>query len=84
MLLDRAQVQRAEGLGHVEFGMPLNWVTQNQSLDPPLPYSASLSSPWENPTSVQFLPLAIDLVLVAALLTVCWLLLRAVQAKRSA
>lgn len=56
LLLDKVQVQTQPVLSHVALGMPLNWVSQDRGLDPPLPYSAGFISPWENPTTVDWLP----------------------------
>jgi len=68
MLLDRAQVQTQQELAHVAFGMPLNWVTQTQGLDPPLPFSTQFISPWENPTDIALLPLALNLIVIGLVL----------------
>jgi hypothetical protein len=72
MLLDRVEVQSEQGLGNVAFGMPLSWVTQDQSLDPPLPYSASFASPWENPTTISWVPLVLNVVIVGLVLAGLW------------
>ena len=81
MLLDKVEVQTEQGLGHVAFGMPLNWVTQDQGLDPPVPYSATFASPWENPTALEWLPLVLNVVIVGLVLAGVW---RVVVALRSA
>ncbi|HST86633.1 MAG TPA: hypothetical protein VLL08_33150 [Kineosporiaceae bacterium] len=71
-LLDRAQVQTQQELEHVAFGMPLNWVTQTQSLDPPLPYSTEFLSPWENPSHIDLLPLALNMIILGLVLAGIW------------
>ena len=84
MLIDKVEVQAQEGLDQVAFGMPLNWVTQQQTLDPPLPYSANFISPWENPTAIEWLPLALNLLLVGVVLAGVWRLVLALRSSRSA
>jgi hypothetical protein len=45
-LIDHATVVSRSGLGHVGFGLPLVWLSQDQSsLDPSLPMNATLISP---------------------------------------
>ncbi len=72
-LNDFATVTGREALGRVMFGYPLNWLAQNQTtLDPPFPATVSPASPWENPTSVAFGPLLVDVLAVYGLLLVGW------------
>ena len=80
VLADKVEVQTGQGLGHVAFGMPLSWVTQDQTLDPSLPYGAGFASPWENPTTNEGLPLVLDVVIVGLVLAGVW---RAVLALRA-
>jgi hypothetical protein len=84
MLLDKADVQTEQGLRTVAFGMPLNWVTQDQALDPSLPYSASFASPWENPTTIEWVPLVLSVVIVGLVLAGVWRLVLALPSGRSA
>lgn len=67
------------------FGYPLDWLAQNQTtLDPPFPARLSPASPWENPTSVAFGPLLVDVLVVYVVLVVGWLVGRsALRAIRS-
>jgi hypothetical protein len=84
MLLDTVEVRTEQGLGAVAFGMPLSWVTQDQALDPPLPYSASFASPWENPTTIEWLPLVVSVVIVGLVLAGVWRVVLALPSGRSA
>ena len=85
-LLDRVRITRPEELAsEVGFGLPFDWVAQQQySLDPPLPYSASLRSPWEHVTSAQLVPFVVDVVLVWLAVVVAWVLLRGLLSRRGA
>ena len=79
--VDRAHVASHYALSNVAFGMPLNWLNQNQaSLDPPLPHSARLLSPWEYPTDLSLGLLVIDLLVVLALLVGSRFLIRSITA----
>ena len=53
-LLDHDTVASQQDLSVVQFGLPLDWVTQDQSgLDPPdFPRHQSLASPLEHPTAL--------------------------------
>lgn len=72
LFLDRVQVQSRQELARVELGLPLNWVTQNQRTDPPLPWRTGLLSPWENATTTAWLPLVLNVAIVGLLLTGVW------------
>ncbi len=72
VLLDEVEVRSQQGFGRVAFGGPLNWITQDQALDPPFSHSASIASPWENPTAIDWLPLVVNLVVVGLVLAVVW------------
>lgn len=82
-VLDRVQVQSQGQLARVAFGKPLAWVTQNQTLDPPMPHSATFLSPWAHPTTIQVLPLAIDVALVGVVLTAVWCAVRGLRSRHS-
>ena len=84
LVLDKAQVQSQQELARVGLGMPLNWVTQDQGIDPPLPWSTSFLSPWDNPTTIAWLPLTVNLVIVGLVLAGVWVGLQAVRGRRSA
>ena len=73
-LVDRPTVTAHGALGRVTFGYPLGWLAQDQTaLDPSLPARLSPTSPWENPTSVTFGPLLVDVLVIYAVLLVVWL-----------
>ena len=62
--------ERAEQ-ANLGFGWPFAWAHQDQSaMDPPLPRTLGLTSPWEHPTSVSVGAFAVSVlaVLVALLL----------------
>ena len=81
--VDRAHVASHDALSTVPFGLPLNWLNQNQgALDPPLPHSARLLSPWEYPTDLSLGLLVIDLIVVLALLVGSRFLIRSIRAAR--
>ena len=83
LVLDKVQVQTQQELGHVAFGMPLVQVTQHQVIDPPLPWHTSFMSPWENPTNIDWLPLALNVVVVGLVLVGVWRAVLAVRSSRS-
>ncbi len=84
VLVDRVEVTTATGLGHVVFGAPLSWVMQDQAGDPSFPYVASLGSPWEDPSTIAWLPLVVDLVVVGLVLAGVWRALLALRSGRPA
>ena len=53
---------------HVELGLPLPFIVQDQSISPPLPWQTSLETPRENPTRIIWLQFLIDIVIVFGLL----------------
>jgi len=62
-------VHRQSDLAQARFGLPMQFVVQDQSrLTPPLPYRTSLSSPWEFPTRVLGLQFLFNIVIVFAML----------------
>ena len=66
-LTDQVLASRKADLRSVDFGWPLVWVHQDQSsYDPPFPTQLSLSSPWENPTSVSLGAVLADVLFVFA------------------
>lgn len=83
MLLDKVEVLTQQGLRDVEFGAPLNWVTQDQALDPLLPYSASFASPWEHSTTVDWLTLALNLAIAGVVLVGAWRATLLARSRRS-
>ena len=70
-------VNDADDLKKVTFGFPIPFVTQDLSAyDPPFPYEISLSSPWENPTSVNFIFLFASFLIVLVPVVVVYSYLR--------
>jgi hypothetical protein len=72
LLIPVPMVERAENT-RVEFGYPLNFVTQEQYAGaigypegPSLPYPLIILSPWENPTQIRWIPLLANLVSVSS------------------
>lgn len=64
-ILTTETVNNADDLKTVRFGFPIPFVTQDLSgYDPPFPYKMSLSSPWENPTSIDFIFLFASFLIV--------------------
>jgi len=62
-------VHRQSDLAQVRFGLPMQFVVQDQSrLTPPLPYRTCLSSPWESPTRVLGVQLLLNMVGVFGML----------------
>ena len=82
VLVDKVDVQTREELDRVAFGLPLSWVTQQQTSEPPLPYTAGFSSPWENPTTIEWLPLALNLLVVGVVIAGAWRLALALRSLR--
>lgn len=71
----RSTVHTAEDMRHLEFGLPVGWVTQDQHLNPPsFPYQAQFLSPWEHPTTVNAAALVLNLLVLSLAL---WLVSRA-------
>ncbi len=84
MLLDDARVQNQQELENVAFGMPLNWVTQDQGLDPQLPHTTHFVSPWEHPTTSDWLPLVLNLAVIGLVVSGGWCGVQMVRATRCA
>ncbi|MDR6121219.1 hypothetical protein QFZ87_000816 [Bacillus sp. SLBN-46] len=64
-LFSKSTVSNSEELKHVAFGLPFHFVNQDlSSFDPPFPYVMSMSSPWENPISINLLSLIASLFVV--------------------
>jgi len=64
-------VHRQSDLAQVRFGLPMQFVVQDQSrLTPPLPYRTSLSSPWEFTTRILGVQFLVNIVIVFAMLCV--------------
>jgi hypothetical protein len=68
-LFDHDTIASRSGLARVTFGLPLDWLVQDQSsLDPPFPWNATFISPWEYPVSVALFPLVFDALAVYVVL----------------
>ncbi|WP_456698446.1 hypothetical protein [Aeromicrobium sp. P5_D10] len=57
-------VNTAPGPGgyQISTGWPMVWVTQTSSATPPLPGEIHFGSPWENPTDIDALALALNIL----------------------
>jgi hypothetical protein len=76
-VLDRETVRDAADQRSLDFGLPFAWIHQDQSsLDPPYPWSATVAGPWEHPTSLSGLALALDVLVVAVVLGLVLALVR--------
>ncbi len=82
LLIDKVQVKAPEELAGVGLGMPLTWVTQDQGIDPPLPWRTRFLSPWENPTTVEWVPFVCNAVIIALLLAGAWFWLQKMRVRR--
>ena len=68
----------------VEFGLPLTWISQDQSSSDPRPHAtARLGSPWENPTHVHVAPALVDTAIIAIPLALIFLAAAALRRRRS-
>ncbi|MCW2752577.1 MAG: hypothetical protein JWR83_3687 [Aeromicrobium sp.] len=65
------------------YGWPFDWVTQQSSLTPPLPYDIGLGNPMENPTDLHWIALAANIVLMWACLVAAALVTKLVWGKRT-
>ena len=64
---DQVLVSSRADLASVDLGWPIVWVHQDLSAhDPPLPAQLGFDSPWENPTSVSWGALVVDVLVVFA------------------
>lgn len=61
-------IYRQEDFHHVELGLPLPFIVQDQGITPPLPWQTSLASMWENPVKIIWPQFFIDVVFVFGLL----------------
>src|SRR3990170_1507010 len=61
-------IYRQEDFRHVELGLPLPFIVQDQVKSPPLPWQTSFETPRENPTRIIWPQFLIDIVLVFGLL----------------
>ncbi len=61
-------IYRQEDFRHVELGLPLPFIVQDQGITPPLPWQTSLASMWENPVKINWPQFLIDIVFVFGLL----------------
>ena len=81
---DAARFQSRADLGHLTFGAPLGWLTQDQSaLAPPGPGTTGFLSPWEHPVSVDLVPLLLNVGLLTAALLIGWFCLGAARHRLS-
>lgn len=61
----KISVSNYEDLKNAAFGFPFPFVKQDlSSFDPPFPHVMSISSPWENPLSINLLSLIASLFVV--------------------
>ncbi|ETI70507.1 hypothetical protein BAVI_02124 [Neobacillus vireti LMG 21834] len=61
----KSSVSNYDDLKNAAFGFPYPFVNQDlSSYDPPFPYVMSISSPWENPTSINPLSLIATLLVI--------------------
>lgn len=69
LFASRFTAHSAEDVRHLEFGLPVSWVTQDQYLSPAsFPYVARFLSPWEHPVAINPAALVLNsLVLLLAL-----------------
>mgnify|MGYP001273022741 CR=1 FL=1 len=76
LFASRSPVATAAELGHVELGLPLAWVAQDQSyFNPPtFPREASFVTPWEHPITISVPMLLVNVVIISAML---WLISQA-------
>lgn len=67
LFASRSTASSPDELRSVELGLPLAWISQDQSyFNPPsFPYQTGFASPWEHPTMVD-LPLLLANVLIIA------------------
>lgn len=69
--VDTERVLEPSGGAHVELGLPLPWLVQDQtSVDPAYPTDLGLASPWEHPTDISLPLLVLDVLLTALVLLV--------------
>ena len=61
-------IYRQEDYRHVELGLPLPIIDQDQGSTPPLPWQTSLASMGENPVKINWPQFFVDIVLVFGLL----------------
>lgn len=68
----------------VAFGAPFPWVRQDQSdLEPPLPATLRLASPWEHPTGMSLTTFAVDVAAVFAVVAAAGALVVAARGRRT-
>lgn len=74
--IDTYRVAIREDQARVGFGMPLNWLVQDQSsLDPPLPYRLDVGSPLEHPTDMLVVPFVLDVAAVWVVFVGVWVVI---------
>lgn len=73
LFVSRSTAYAPADLRSVELGLPLVWVTQDQSYfdAPSYPYEVSFVSTWEHPTMVDLLLLLANMLIISGVL---WLL----------
>jgi hypothetical protein len=83
-LYDQVVVTTRHEQASVAFGEPMPWLVQDQTVyDPPVPDTVGVSSPWENPTSVEALPLLADLAIAGTPLAAAYLIFLMVRRRPS-
>lgn len=66
LLAGRSTAHTADNMTHLEFGLPVSWVSQNQYLSPAsFPYQAGFLSPWEHPVAVDAAALALNVLVLS-------------------
>ena len=80
----RSTVHTADGMRHLEFGLPVSWVTQDQYLNPPsFPYEAQFLSPWEHPIAVNAAALVLNVLVLSLALWLVSLAWRRLTSRRT-
>lgn len=66
LFASRVTAHTAADMGHLEFGLPVSWVTQDQYLSPTsFPYVAQFLSPWEHPTAISAAALILNVLVLS-------------------
>ncbi|MGC4154108.1 MAG: hypothetical protein QM628_13665 [Propionicimonas sp.] len=77
LFASRSTAYAPADLSNLELGLPLAWITQDQSFFDPasFPHEASFVSPWEHPTMVEVPLMLVNVLVISAalwLLTLAW------------
>ena len=66
VVASRSTAYTADDMRHLEFGLPVSWITQDQYLNPPsFPYQAQFLSPWEHPIAVNAVALVLNVLVLS-------------------